>query len=307
MAVAFDKIVGTASNTGGSVQTLAITVAAGGVAIGDIVIVSAAFTDSSRVFTSVADSRGNTYRVDYATGPGNLNVRGGIAVAYISTALLAADTITVTWSGAGGVGPGIAIRADAFSGYTALPVIDQKQTANQTATTTPNTGTTGTTTNANDLLFVAFASRLEGTGTVPGDATFTNIGSSNAGASQNSITTQYKLVSAPGAYIATSAAATAATDWVSHIIAYQQPGFAAETAFTVPAQPGARRPTFLQPGSRTRQDSIIGEPSQQRAHPNFDNNASTWTRGGTDQGTLSGQVNENAPGDDADYITSVSS
>lgn len=78
-------------------------------------------------------------------------------------------------------------------------------------------------------------------------------------------------------------------------------------SISLPTPFGARRPVFLQPGSRTRQDSIIGEPTQQRSHPSFDNNATTWTRGGTDQGTLAGQVNENAPGDDADYITSTSS
>lgn len=75
---------------------------------------------------------------------------------------------------------------------------------------------------------------------------------------------------------------------------------------TLPVPFGARRVSFLSPGARTRQDSIIGEPTQQRAHPSFDNAVSTWTRGGVDSGTLYGQVSENAPGDDADYITSVS-
>jgi hypothetical protein len=305
-APVYDASVGTAFSTT-AVQTLTVTVGAGGVAAGDVVFITAAWNDSSRTIASVTDSKSNTYRVDVNAGPrAGTSDWVGVACGYMTTALVNTDTIVVHWS-ASGVGPGLCCRMDSFSGFSSLPSIDGIATNSQSASTAPTTGT-ATTTNANDLLIVCFGSSNAGTDVISGDASYTDMGGSNTGlahgAAHDALWSQYRIVSSAGTYSATGADA-AASNWFSTIVGYKQSD--PLSSISLPTPFGSREPRFFSPGVRTRAEGTLAELNAQQGHPNLDTITSTWTRGGVDNGSLYAQVDEAAPGDDADYITSTSS
>lgn len=118
MAVAFDKHIG--SQTLSMSASASITVPAGGVAVGEVIIVRQAWTTFDSGMGTVTDSRGNSY----AGGPAGLTqyapgttsqCAGGTAWCTVTTALQAGDTITIA-SFPGGAKKTGAWAADAWSG-----------------------------------------------------------------------------------------------------------------------------------------------------------------------------------------------
>lgn len=149
MAIAYVKEVG--KNTGNA-TTLVIAVAAAPAA-GSMVILRIGFRGSATVtISSVVDSKGNTWAIDVQN-----NASGGHA-ALASTeqdigTLTTSDTITITFSAA--PANGAASIADEFSGLATTPT---DQTQSGTATTTARAGgTTGTTTQADELVVGCYA------------------------------------------------------------------------------------------------------------------------------------------------------
>jgi hypothetical protein len=83
--------------TNSSPDPFTITVGAGGAAIGNKVIVLGITNNGANPITGITDSRGNTYTI-HRSGTG---IRIFVASATITTALLAADVITIDRAGAG--------------------------------------------------------------------------------------------------------------------------------------------------------------------------------------------------------------
>ncbi len=183
--------------------SLSVTVPAGGVAAGNLVVVSFAIDGVSGT-VSATDTQGNAYAVaanaQYAT-PGTGNIRTVILYSVLSTALVSGNTITVSY-------PSRTAKAISVDEYTGVNTPDVFVTATG-ATTTPSTGNVTTNEN-NELLVAAFG--------VEGDIseTFTVGGSFNASppteagttgstaATNATINPAYQIVGATGTYAATA-------------------------------------------------------------------------------------------------------
>jgi hypothetical protein len=144
MSIAFVKEVfaGVAVGNGGT-----IIVPAGGVAQGDTLILTAL----SDKFSSITDSRGNTYTVDSAGGANDGAHFLSVAHAYMTTALQAGDTITVN-TGFGGTLQAFAYE---FSGIASSSALDKITNKNNGSGTTVTGNTTATLSGSTDLYFVA--------------------------------------------------------------------------------------------------------------------------------------------------------
>ena len=196
-------LIATATSTA-SGTTLATTTTSG-VAVNQAVIVSIAM-DPSTATVSVSDTGGNTYTSDkdVTNGTGARGVRTLVFSARITTALASGATITVTFSSA--------VVGKAFSAYSVggLAVASMRdQTAASSpgpASTTPSSGATPTTTQANELVFGAIGveetSTTATTLTTPGSGFTALTGAGTASSTGVRILPEYAIVSATGPYTA---------------------------------------------------------------------------------------------------------
>jgi hypothetical protein len=115
--IAFDKLVGSGTSTAAG-ATLTLTVAAGGVASGSSIVISAAAFALSALSVTVTDSAGNVYVTEAgkvsASGPTVFTV-----ACHNCLALLAAQTITLTFSIANLVRAAV---ANSYTGLTTTPL-----------------------------------------------------------------------------------------------------------------------------------------------------------------------------------------
>ena len=200
------------ANTAGT--TLSISVGAGGVAVGNTVIIAFSTRGTASYTTpTVTDSRGNTYSLAvgalcYAHG------RTYIFYGPVTTALVSGDTITVTT-------PSVASRvavAAAFSGILTASPLDQVL-GNQalTATSTgnsgnsPTVGPTGTISQADELIIGAIGTEDTSSSADAGLGTWLNgfqdgpTLKTTSGTSPSyfwRVSLGYKIVSAAGTYTA---------------------------------------------------------------------------------------------------------
>ncbi len=154
---------------GNSVATLKILAPAAGVAAGDTVFVEVVENGSIGIGVSVGDARGNTYHADLIF---NTSVNPtAIFSAPITTALVAGDAITVTFSGAAPTEA--AATAFEFSGIAATTALDQTQNGTGTSST-PTSGQTATTAQAKELLLgIVEVNATTNTSATPPTITFT--------------------------------------------------------------------------------------------------------------------------------------
>lgn len=181
--MAFVKHVGSAQNKTSS-ETITITVAAGGCAAGNLVVVRTirdyAASSSS---PSVSDPRGNTWFAAFPTSSGTV-LQGNICYSKLTTALQAGDLLTVTLTNAGNPVNAKAVVADEFSGVEA--VVKDDDVFGGSATTDPFNATVTITVPC--LLVGMFG--LEGPSgdtfnADPDFTTLTRVGTSGGSASSN--------------------------------------------------------------------------------------------------------------------------
>jgi hypothetical protein len=183
--------------------------------------------------------------------------------------------------------------------------LDKSNALGSQSTATPSTGTTGALTLADELAVAAYG--------WDGSQTFTEpAGWSNASAAGTKMTTTSTVLSGALVWLETSsgsalnpaATLSASTTDCGTIGTYifQVPTLPPDNK---PAVPLAARPTL--PGGVLQPQRLVVALTAQQSQPTADNATGGWTRGGTDSGTLWGQVDEPAPGDDSDYITASSS
>jgi hypothetical protein len=231
MPPAFVQNVGEA-NSKSSSATLVITTGVAA-ALGNCVLVAVGGLTQSTDISSCADSRGNTYTrlggASYDLGVG----RSAIFASILTTALQVGDTITATWASAVSTRVMAAIEV---SGITSLTLDGSTPiTIEAAASASMSNGPTATTTNADDFLWAMW---LVSNGTATFDLTpdspwvESQLATTGITGTNRSIGTQYRIVSATGAYTATATQdASRAYDGV--LVAL--PGATAGTTVTVPA------------------------------------------------------------------------
>jgi len=183
------------------------------VTAGNTLIIGAFRRNENDTVASATDSNGNTYTVNH-TGPGHGTFDPfGIVSGNIVSALSSGDTISVTWTNASAYNYwGMAIME--FSGLHSSP-FDTK--VNATATSTAlDSGVTGTTAQADELIFGAYAMDAD-------QAITTGEGHTDmSGLAYNGIygDFSYKVVSSTGTY-KSSATTTPAATWRALTVTYK--------------------------------------------------------------------------------------
>jgi hypothetical protein len=150
MAISNPVSIGT--NTGTGVNAVAITVGAGGVPAGALIVVGVSDSSTANTLCNCTDTAGNTY-TKFA---GFLNNAMGIMAVYYAfnaTALVNGNTITATL---GQTGKNAAISAFYCTGVqTSSDPRDANATGTSSTSTTPSVGPTGTPVSGGEL-FVGF-------------------------------------------------------------------------------------------------------------------------------------------------------
>jgi hypothetical protein len=254
---------------------LQLTVPAGGVGSGHSILLALTF-DAATGTVSAVDSSGNAYAVDAdVTNAGNL--RTVVLSAHNVAALAAGDTITVTH-------PSVTARAlsgSEFSGLLGSGTRDRvsTDTGNDDA---PDSGTTATTSQADELLFGALGvnGRIGDSFTPTAPYTGLTRAGTTGGFSNTNVTInpEYRIVAATGGF---SASGTNSSDreWAAAIVTYR--AALANTPTTTRTATVTPTPTVTQTPSVTLTASVTPTASPICANPGKDGAG----------GTLSGIVN----------------
>lgn len=197
--IAFVRNVGTAGNTTAGTATT-ITVPAGGVAVGNTLIVTFAM-DPATGTVSCGDARGNVYAkdADVANGTGAAGVRTVVFSAPVTVSLVAGDTIVVAH-------PSVAAKAVSVNEFAGLGAFDRTAGASG-ANPAPSSGFTAAT-NQNDELVIgalgvegpaadAFTAGAGYTALVPASS-----GSAGTPAAHVGVRAEFRVVAARGSYAA---------------------------------------------------------------------------------------------------------
>jgi prepilin-type N-terminal cleavage/methylation domain-containing protein len=212
--LAFVNNIGQASCTNGT--TMTITVPSGGVAVNNTVILRLMQRGVSAGAVSAADSRGNSYAADVDAFNGDQRIV--VFRSYITTALVAGNTITVTFPSSNSEG----VVADVFSGVT-----NSLDIAGTAVGSSNNPSATAKTSNAGSPKFlligaVSVAGNL--TGSQPsGWTAFTNQGLSCSGGPTAAATNfgGYAVGVSKGTYTYNPLMSAVGT-WVDGILAYKE-------------------------------------------------------------------------------------
>jgi uncharacterized protein YjdB len=204
-----------------------------GVAVGNTIILTIAM-DPAAGNVSVIDNRGNTYTkyADVSNGSGTTSgVRTLVFSAPVTNAFISSSTNTITITF-----PTVAARAaSAFlvNGLSQVSPVDKFATATGTSST-PNSGPTATTSQANELLIGAIG--IEGTDGINKGSGYETLNSAtaNGGATTSSIKIQpeYRIVSTTGAYAATASIGSS-RPWAAAIVTYKAAPFVQSVSSTV--------------------------------------------------------------------------
>src|SRR5205823_3488808 len=183
---------------------------AGGVVAGDTLIVSFAMDPASGA-VSCTDAKGNAYgaAVDFANGSGTSGVRTVVFSARIVTALVAGDTITVSH-------PSAAAKAVSINEFSGVGFVDQTMTATGNSNS-PSSGSTATTSQANELLFGTIGVETKKDDPFvagAGYALLPNAGSGTTGTPDThiSVEPEFRKVTVTGSYLADGSSATCPAD-----------------------------------------------------------------------------------------------
>jgi hypothetical protein len=215
----FVKDIGQKSVVNDSNNQLTLTVPAGGVAVGDTVLLIAAKGNDAQAIASATDSKGNAYAVDdNVRGTAGSGLGMGVASAYVTNALAAGDTITITYEGTTSYTNRWAVGYD-FAGLAPNPAADVF--ANSAGYgTRPTAGPTAATTKANELVLGVFAVQATSPGFVAGTGFQALTPAPSAGVVGQSLQAEFQVVTTTGPQTATSTL-SANRSYTSAVIAYK--------------------------------------------------------------------------------------
>jgi hypothetical protein len=219
MALGTPTLLGTPVDalTSGGGEDVVFTVPGGGVAQGTLLILAINWSISSTI-DSVTDSRSNTYAVACQRSHSSANCGGGIAYGVVTTALQAADTITISSSAFNA----LHVRVYTVTGAetTTAAVIDKTADAQMDFATAYSSGNTATTTQAAELLFGVNCTSDETQG-FTATGSFTELDDVATSNPSNKLQTQYRIVSSAAAY-ASTATLSANDDGVALIATFKE-------------------------------------------------------------------------------------
>lgn len=196
-------------------SSLTLQVPAGGVALGNTVLLAVGCSKNATVAVSATDSRSNTYTVDkYVDGSALATKTPHVAIlsAPVGTALQSGDTITISFS------PNVnypIVFAYEYTGMTATPA---DKVAGATGTSTaPSSGATASTTVARELVFSAsfYGATVENFTPAAGYTELREFCQAGTLALQ----AQEKFVFATGAQ--TGSGTITSSDWASGVVTYK--------------------------------------------------------------------------------------
>ena len=214
--------VGTVADKSAAHTTTEITVGASGVSSGNTLIITIALNFSNGEDLNIptaTDSQGNTYNTDIDVFPDGTAARLAIISANITTPLTNGDTITVTHA------PSAAstMSVQEVSGLLSSGALDQTASSSG-ASLSASSGSTTTTSQANELVFGAILVKGPVTETFTEESTYTLIGrdgTEGAAASSNrTINPVYKIVSSTDTYSADGTLGTTST-WIAAVATYK--------------------------------------------------------------------------------------
>lgn len=215
MTIAFVQEVGRSASTGTSGTTEVITISGVTTTVGNHIILTA--VGGGAAPSSVADSQGNTWALDTGA-PAASDPRSGIFSAKIATALVNADTITVTY--AASLTSRIIIASE-FSGLDATTWFDKQAISNGSGTSADSTAT-ATTSQADELVMgmvghVSTVSSFAFETLSPAWQVITSLASTGTVRTNRS---GYRIVSATAA-MATKATWTTSRAWSASVATYK--------------------------------------------------------------------------------------
>lgn len=199
MSIGTPVDIGNAGTTVNSGTTLNVTTTAS-VPAGASIFIAVASSGAGLV-SNVTDSASNTYGTASGgdkTIVSGTSTRGSLLTCHNATALNSGSTITVTLASAGS----IAVEAFYVTGLAATSTLDQTA-SNTTTSTGGNAGTTGTTTQADEIAVAVFAiGNSGGAVTFTATAPFTALAGFGASTVQSirQSRVEYQIVSAIGTF-----------------------------------------------------------------------------------------------------------
>ena len=201
-----------------STATLGLVVPNGGVAAGDVVVIWAGMSGggSGVTISGVADTRGNTYKVDTTIKHPSTGINTFIASAYIGTAIPAGAKITITFASAY-----YSLKemvAAEFSGLSPTSWLD-KTALGTGNSTSPVSAVTASTQSASELVVGGFGSENAAKFTpAPGFTALTSASTTGSGVTR-SIYECYQIVSVVGAFRASGTLSTSG-NWTAATATY---------------------------------------------------------------------------------------
>ncbi len=201
-------------------------------AAGNTIIVEVAYDPATATPLAawMTDNQGNTYQLAVGSAV-NGTVR--TAIYYAENIGTPSGTFTVTFTPA--VNSFFAMMAVEWAGLATSSSIDQ--TNSNFSTSSPAAVTTGTTTQANELVVAVFGNSQSGNTAITKDAAFTEDFVETNGAVFQASEGSYQIVSATGAYTSTWTMASGAA-WTCSIATFKQAAAAAGGPFPPwPANP----------------------------------------------------------------------
>ncbi len=230
-AIRFEQEVARNSvNNGFFSSTLVLTVTANTTA-GNSIIITAASSLNPVSSASCSDSRGNTYTRDATVPSSGSNTRLTICAAHNTTALTPSDTITINFGFT--VQTRVAV-ANEFSGIATVSALDRISLNSGIFSSAPFTGSTGITSQANELVIGAVAVAGPNSDSFNTDPTYTVLGrvgtNSSSFGSNQTINSAYKIVSSIGSQSLSSSIMSPSRSWAAGVVTYRAAAVTVNTA-----------------------------------------------------------------------------
>lgn len=217
MAIAYVQEVGQTTSSAAAATTFTVNVT-NAPTTGNLLVLRFGARGGTAVLQAVVDTKGNSWRIDNQKIDGTQNNVVALASCVITSALTSSDSITLILSAV--VGQSRSIVVDEYS---AVDTLDKSATASG-AVTSLDTGTTGTTEQADELVVAAF---VQGAGNVTftKDASYSAvttpmISTTGATNTDRSVMGEYKVLSATGTQRAQPTSSSAA-GWLGVIVTYK--------------------------------------------------------------------------------------
>lgn len=207
------------AQSAGAGNTVTLTVPAAGVAEGDLIIIGGgrSFATAEGSIASIADTQGNTYTVDEVESTGSAFCASiASCVVGAGKALVSGNTIVVTFNGTGAVLAACAHVFTAPDGWESPP-LDLTADAGGTSTT-PSSGATGTTSQADELVVGGFSWAVANSWFEKGSG-YTSL-SGVQGSGDRKVDIEYKVVSGTGAQTA-DGTLNVSTQWNAIVATYK--------------------------------------------------------------------------------------